>query len=203
MKTQNKYARCYIRSVLHAVPCGFWKKRQLRSKLLKVLQQYDAENPDSTYEDLEQAFGPAEEFAKELSSDISPKMRRTRIVVHRSICAVLALCIVAVIGYTVSLQNKWDRLLAEEIGHGEITSEEIEETVLSTKEDIDLLTGPDYYGMKYNLTYVMKANTDDVIESAFDENEHEVSVDADGKPLDKNYPVSSEFQEWYDSLPEK
>ena len=199
---QNKHAQNYIRAVLRSAPCSFQQKRQLRSKLLYIMQQFYDENPDSTYDDLEHAFGKAEAFAAELVPNASPKTRRTKSLLYRSICIILVFGIIAAIGYSVTLQNKWDQLLAEEIGHSNIATKDDENNNILTKKDIDQLSGPDYYGMKYNLAYYMKPNSTDIIEYAVDKNNNKVLVDANGKPLDENYPVDSEFEEWYDSLPE-
>ncbi|MGN1014305.1 MAG: hypothetical protein ACI4PM_02985 [Butyricicoccus sp.] len=199
MKTQHKYARRYIRSVLRTAPCSFHQKRCLRSKLRSILQQYNEENPDSTYEDLEQAFGPAEEFAKELLPANS--FQQTQKFYHRRKCLKYA-CISVVFCCIFGLGAKtlyWENLFRTEkedalSSYATIEEREIE---INSKADIDNMPPSiEKYQYKYSLSYELVGSE---VVKAEDEDLNPVSVDKYGKPLDQDYPVS----DFYEELPDE
>ena len=105
METRNAAGR-YASQVRRRLTCSAASRGQLSRRCQELAEQYAEENPDARYDDFVTAFGPPGDFAGELLStldgeEVDAARRRRRAVPKIAVvCLVLALCGVAVFGWS-------------------------------------------------------------------------------------------------------
>lgn len=99
----NNSAKRYTSKLKRTLPCTRATKAKLLEEFSHLLDGFLDENPDATYADLSNAFGPPEEMAEALMEKVSEQEKRAfghRRLVRRIVAAILAIALLILTAHT-------------------------------------------------------------------------------------------------------
>lgn len=105
----NNSAKRYTSKLKRTLPCTRATKVKLLGEFSHLLEEFLDENPDATYADLSNAFGPPEEMAEALMEKVSEQEKRAfghRRLARRIVAAILAIALMILTVHTLIWKEK-------------------------------------------------------------------------------------------------